>query len=179
MYPGYSGIIQYGHRSFLAMALGFAMLLNAFLIVNFYWTAWITTEQRNMLLLALFGAWCALMITAAYWKYRLDAAAKPEQNDETFRQTVCHYLRGDWFAAEAQILPHLKKYPKDIDMLLLQATMYRHAQRYEEALLVLDRLQLLQDSRYWQAEIEHERSMIAATLQHTSPEPPHESEPPS
>jgi hypothetical protein len=162
MYPGYSGIKQYGHRSFLAMALAFALLLDVFLIANFYWTALITTSQRNILFAALFGAWVALMVAAAYWKYRLDAIAKPEQHDETFRQTLCHYLRGDWFAAESQILPYLKKYPKDIEMLLLQATMYRHAKRYEEALLVLNKLQLLQNSRYWYAEIESERQLIAA-----------------
>ena len=162
MYPGYSGIVQYGHRSFLAMALGFALLLDAFLIVNFYWTALITSSQRNILLVALFGMWIALMVAAAYWKFRLDAIAKPEQQDETFRQTIHHYLRGDWFAAESQILPYLKKYPKDIEMLLLQATMYRHTKRYEEALLVLDKLQLLQNSRHWFAEIESERSLLAA-----------------
>jgi len=162
MYPGYSGIVQYGHRAFLAMALGFALLLNAFLIANFYWTALITVSQRNILLLLLFGAWVVLMLVAAYWKHRLDAAAKPEQHDETFRQTICHYLRGDWFAAESQILPYLKKYPKDTEMLLLQATMYRHEKRYEEALLVLDKLQLLQNSQYWYAEITTERTLILA-----------------
>ena len=162
MYPGYSGIVQYGHRSFLVMALGFALLLNAFLIANFYWTALITASQRNVLLVALFGVWVVLMVAAAYWKHCLNVTSKPESHDETFRQTVCHYLRGDWFAAEAQILPYLKRYPKDIEMLLLQATMYRHAERHEEALLVLDKLQLLQNSRFWLAEIETERTLITA-----------------
>jgi len=164
MYPGYSGIVQYGHRAFLAMALGFALLLNAFLITNFYWTALITASQRNILLIALFGTWVVLMIAAAYWKSRLDAAAKPEHHDETLRQTICHYLRGDWFAAESQILPYLKKYPKDIEMLLLQATMYRHAERYEEAQMVLDKLCLLQNSQHWHTEINAERTLIAAAL---------------
>jgi hypothetical protein len=40
--------------------------------------------------------------------------------------------------------------------------MYRHEKRYEEALLVLDKLQLLQNSRHWFAEIETERTLIAA-----------------
>ena len=160
MYPGYSGMIRYGHRSFLAMALGFALMIDAFLIANFYWTELITVSQRNILLIALFGAWIALMMVDSFWKHHC-ASIKPEEHDATFRQTLCHYLRGDWFAAESQMLPYLKKYPKDIEMLLLQATMYRHSERYEEALLVFDKLQLLQDSRYWHAEIESERSLIA------------------
>jgi len=162
MFPGYSGIVQYGHRSFLAMALGFALLLNAFLIANFYWTALIATSQRNTLLVALFGAWVVLILVAARRKQQLDTIAKPEQHDETFHQTICHYLRGDWFAAEAQILPYLEKHPKDIEMLLLQATIYRHTERYEEAMLVLDKLSLLQDSRFWHDEIQTEHSLIAA-----------------
>ena len=164
MYPGYSGIVQYGHRAFLLIALGFALLVNAFLIVNFYWTALITTGQRNMFLAALFGAWVILTAIAAFWQHRLNSEAKVEPLDETFRQTICHYLRGDWFAAESQILPHLKRYPKDIEMLLLQATMYRHTKRYEEALLVLEKLQLFQDSQYWYAEIETEQALTTAAM---------------
>jgi len=162
MFPGYSGMVQYGHRSFLVMALGFALMLDAFLVVNFYWTAWITTHQRNVLLVALLVAWIVLMLVATYWKRQLDAAATPEPHDGTFRQAVCHYLRGDWFAAESQILPHLERYPKDIEMLLLQATMYRRTERYEEALVVLNKLRLLQNSRFWHAEIETEQTLIAA-----------------
>ena len=164
MFPGYSGIVQYGHYVFLATALGFVLLVDVFLIANFYWTALITSSQRNVLFIALFGVWVVLTIVASFWKHRLGSIPKQEQQDETFRQAICHYLSGDWFAAESQILPYLKKYPKDIEMLLLQATMYRHTERYEEALLVLDKLQLLQDSRYWYAEAETERSLIVAAM---------------
>ena len=164
MYPGYSGIAQYGHHTFLMTALGFAMLINAFLIANFYWTAFLTPLQRNVCLVGLCIAWCVLTVFSAYWKYRLAEATKTEANDETFRQTMTSYLNGDWFAVESQILPYLKKYPKDVEMLLLQATMYRHTERYEEALLVLDKLQLLQDSRRWFSEITAERSHIGQRL---------------
>ena len=163
MFPGYSGLVQYGHRLFLVVALSFAMLLNIFFVLNFYWTALITPNQRNVLLIALLGIWIILTAVASFWKRHL-ASIKPEDHDETFRQTICHYLRGDWFAAEAQVLPYIKKHPKDIEMLLLQATMYRHSERYEEALMVLDKLQLLQHSRQWYVEIETERSLIAVAM---------------
>jgi hypothetical protein len=101
---------------------------------------------------------------AAYWKYRIRSVLLTEPLGETFRQTMCAYLRGDWFAAEAQMLPYLKTYPKDIEMLLLQATMYRHTERNEEALLVLDKLQLLQDSRHWQIEIENEWTLNTTAM---------------
>jgi len=164
MYPGYSGIVQYGHRLFLMIALGFALLTNVFLIANFYWTALLTPWQRNFCLVALFGAWVILTVVASFWKHHLASAMATEEHDNTFRQTLIYYLSGDWFAAESQMLPYLKKFPKDIEMLLLQATMYRHTKRFEEALLVLDKLQHLQDSRYWHAEIETERSLNGAAI---------------
>ena len=164
MYPGYSGIVHYGHRAFLISALIFTMLVNAFLIANFYWTALVTPGQRNACLAALLGAWIILTLFDSFWKQRLGSIPQTEQHDETFRQSITHYLRGDWFAAESQILPYLKQYPKDVEMLLLQATMYRHTERFEEALLVLDKLQLLQDSRYWQGEIGNERSLTVAAM---------------
>ena len=168
MFPGYSGMLQYGHRSFLITALGFALLVDAFLVANFYWTEFLLPGQRNLCLVALFGAWIILTVVASLRKQHLDLVMKTEPLDETFRQTIFHYLRGDWFAAESQILPYLKKYPKDVEMLLLQATMYRHMERYEEALLVLDKLQLLQDCRYWRAEIETERTLSHDGMQETS-----------
>ena len=160
MYPGYSGIVEYGHRSFLMIALGFALLVNLFLVANFYWTAFLTPGQRNVCLMMLFAVWVLLTAFASYWKHHLASIAKTEQHDATFRQTIACYLKGDWFAAESHILPYLKRFPKDAEMLLLQATMYRHTERYEEALLVLDKLQLLQDSRHWQVEIANEHVLI-------------------
>jgi len=164
MYPGYAGMVRYGHRFFLAIALGFALLMDMFLIANYYWTELITKSQRNVFLVVLLAAWIVLMLVAAFWKHRLDAAVKPEQADETLLQTIGHYLRGDWFAAESLMLSYLEKYPKDIEMLLLQATMYRRTERYEEALLVLNRLQLLESSRYWHVEIEAERKMMDESI---------------
>ena len=157
MYPGYSNLKQYAQPVFLMTALAFAALVNIFLIANFYWSALLTAGQRNLCLAGLLGAWIILTVFASYWKHRIMLNNTAEEDDVTFRQALCDYLRGHWYAAESQILPYLKRYPKDIEMLLLQATMYRHTERYEEALLVLDKLQLLEGSRRWHLEIAEER----------------------
>jgi hypothetical protein len=169
-FPGYSGILRYGHRSFLAAALFFALLLDGFLIVNFYWTALITPNQRNVLLLALVGIWIILLTAESFWHRHLQSFLQTDEKDETYRQAVADYLRGDWFAAESQILPYLKKHPKDIEMLLLQATMYRHTQRYEESLAVLSKLQLYEGANRWFPEIEMERNLIAKEMQEPTKE---------
>ncbi|MDR0522463.1 MAG: hypothetical protein LBH00_11515 [Planctomycetaceae bacterium] len=159
-YPGYNGIKQYGHWFFSAAALLFSLLLDAFLIADFYWTDLISAGQRNIAATVLLGVWIILTTAAAFFSYVLRTKAQPEDHDEPFRQTICHYLRGDWFAAESQMIPYLQKFPKDAEMLLLQAAMYRRTNRCEEAALILNRLQLLDNGAYWQPEIERERTLL-------------------
>ncbi|MDR1963013.1 MAG: hypothetical protein LBQ50_04485 [Planctomycetaceae bacterium] len=163
-WPGYRGMVQYGHWSFLVIAMLFALFLDAFLIVNFYWTAMITTGQRNILLCVFFTVWIGLLVIAAVQRRFLHAMLKTDEKDEAFREAILLYLRGDWFGTESLILPLLKKNPRDIEMLLLQATLYRHTKRYNEALAILDKLSLFENAARWFMEIETERKLITEEL---------------
>ncbi len=160
LWPGYQGMICYGRWSFLGIALLFALLLNGFLFLNFYWTALITPGQRNFLLAGLFGSWIALTVLAATKAKRIEAALKTDPTDENFRRLATLYLQRQWFEAESLLLSVLKQNPRDVEILLLQATMYRHTQRYTEALDVLKQLELYENSRRWLLEIEAERLLI-------------------
>jgi hypothetical protein len=159
--PGYRGIVQYGRWSFLAIAIIFALLLDALIILNFYWTAILTQGQRNILLGTFFIVWIVLFVVAAFKKKLLESVQKPEDNDKMFREAITLYLRGDWFGTESLILPLIKKNPRDVEMLLLQATLCRHTKRYVEALKTLEQLQLLESAGRWFLEIETERRLIA------------------
>jgi cytochrome c-type biogenesis protein CcmH/NrfG len=86
---------------------------------------------------------------------------KTDTKDEPFREAIIRYLRGDWFGTESLILPLIKKNPRDIEMLLLLATLYRHTQRYNEALEILDKLRLFENAGHWFPEMETERKLIA------------------
>jgi hypothetical protein len=160
-WPGYRGIVQYGHWTFLVIALLFALLLDVFLVVNFYWTAMITTGQRNILLIIFFVSWIVLFSVATLRSRFLNAMSTIDKKDETFREVIIRYLRGDWFGTESLILPLIKKNPRDIEMLLLLATLYRHTQRYNEALEILDKLSLFENAEHWFPEMETERKLIA------------------
>jgi hypothetical protein len=160
-WPGYRGIVQYGHWTFLVIALLFALLLDVLLVVNFYWTAMITTGQRNILLIVFFIAWFGLFSVAALKSRFLNAMLKTDEKDSLFREAVLLYLRGDWFGTESLILPLIKKNPRDIEMLLLLATLYRHTRRYSEALEILDKLSLFENAGHWFPEMENERKLIA------------------
>ncbi|MDR0706182.1 MAG: hypothetical protein LBF88_14505 [Planctomycetaceae bacterium] len=169
-WPGYRGIVQYGHWTFLVIALFFALLLDTFLIVNFYWTAMITTGQRNILLIVFFVSWMMLLTVAALRSRFLNAMSTTDEKDKTFREAITRYLRGDWFGTESLILPLIKKNPRDIEMLLLLATLYRHTQRYSEALEILDKLRLFENAGHWFHEMETERKLIAEESDNKSAE---------
>lgn len=171
LWPGYRGMVRYGRWSFLGIAILFAVLLNTFLIVNFYWTALVTPMQRNLLLLGLFTAWAFLYAIAAFRGRMIEATLKTDAGDETFRRLVGLYLCGQWFEAESLLLTILKQNPRDVEILLLQATLYRHTRRYAEATAVLDRLALLETSGHWFLEIEAERLLIDEHLAELAAEP--------
>ena len=172
-WPGYSGMARYGHASFLVIALLFALLLDAFLLVNFYWTDFVTATQRNVLLAALFGSWIVLLLAASGLRRRIEAVPSAKEKDELYRKAITFYLRGLWHETESLIAPLLHKNPKDVDFLLLQATLYRHTQRHAEAVAVLDKLRLCEGSERWLLEIENERLLLDEELARIQ-EPPEE-----
>ncbi|MDR2756688.1 MAG: tetratricopeptide repeat protein [Planctomycetaceae bacterium] len=169
-WPGYRGIVQYGHWTFLVIALLFALFLDVLLVANFYWTAMITTGQRNLLLIIFFAVWFGLFTVAALRSQFLNAMLKTDNKETTFREAILFYLRGDWFGTESLLLQVLKKNPRDVEVLLLLATLYRHTQRYEEALEMLNKLSLFENAGHWFLETETERKLIAEESAPKSPE---------
>ncbi|MDR2346954.1 MAG: hypothetical protein LBE18_12910 [Planctomycetaceae bacterium] len=162
-WPGYKGIVCYGYLSFLVTALVFAFILDLFLIVNFYWTDQITVAQRNIILLCLVVIWFILS-SFSHFRLRQFELISAGMHEDKFKEALIHYLRGNWYEVEMFIMPRLKYNPNDVETLLLQATLYRHTERYSEALQILDKLLLLNGSNKWFAEIETEKILIREKL---------------
>ncbi|MGL4594731.1 MAG: tetratricopeptide repeat protein [Thermoguttaceae bacterium] len=160
LWPGFRGMVRHGRWSFLGIAVLFALFVDTFLILEFYWTAQITPIQRNMILFGLLVAWIVLSILAGLIGRMYDVAEQIDQGDEKYRLALSHYLRGNWFETESILLPLLKKNPRDVEILLFLATLYRHTMRLEEAEKMLERLDLLEPSRRWILEMEREKHLI-------------------
>ena len=169
-WPGYDGLVRYGRWTFLFIALAFALILNTFIVLNFYWTAYLTPGQRNTFLVALVVAWIVLSVFAGMKRRRIEAEQTADATENKFSAATTQYLRGNWYETENLLLGLLAKNPRDAEALLLQATLYRHTKRYDEATAVLDKLQLLEESGRWFLEIEMERRQLAvaapAALEH-------------
>jgi hypothetical protein len=160
-WPGYDGLARYGRWTFLFVSLVFALLLDAFIVLNFYWTAYLTPWQRNGCLVVLFFAWLALSLTAGAKRRAIETVQTADTTENKFSEATVQYLRGNWYETETVLIGLLAKNPRDIEAMLMQATLYRHTKRYDEAQAVLDKLQLLEGAGRWSLEIETERHLIA------------------
>ena len=161
LWPGTTGLFRYGRWSFLAVAVTFALLVNLFLVLNFYWTAMITVSQRNTALVLLFVAWIALTMLAKMVEHRIAALKTVDPDDKIFKEATQHYLGGHWFEAESLLTKLLKKNPRDVESALMHATLCRRTGRWEDAKTILDRLSFYEESGRWFREIEMERRQIA------------------
>lgn len=176
-WPGYRGLAQYGLWSQLAVSLLFALFLDAFLVSCFFWTDVVSATRFKFLVPGLLMAWSLLMIVAGLGRKRFEALLAADEKDETFRKATVHYLRGNWFETESILIPALKKNPRDIEAMLLLATLYRHTKRYSEALVVLRQLEHFDGAGRWFLEIHEEHRLIrtainedAAALEQATPE---------
>ncbi|MDR1923534.1 MAG: hypothetical protein LBQ66_04085 [Planctomycetaceae bacterium] len=155
-WPGYRGIVTYGHPSFLVIAIIFAFIVDLFLVMNFFWTDQISAAQRNILLVSVVVIWFILSSFSHFRMKQFDRMSVGIQ-EEKFKEMIVHYLRGNWYEAEMLIVSQLKYNPNDVEILLLQATLYRHTERYSEAIQILNKLQLTNNANKWFLEIESEK----------------------
>ena len=161
LYPGYDGLTRHGRWTFLFIALAFALILDVFIVLNFHWTAYLTPGQRNGFLAALVATWIILSLVAGAKRRHIEAEQTADSTENKFSEATVQYLRGNWYETEHLLFGLLAKNPRDVEALLLQATLYRHTKRYDEALAVLDKLRLLEESGRWFLEIETERHLLA------------------
>jgi len=167
-WPGYDGLARYGRWTFLFVAMAFALILDAFIVLNFYWTVRLTPAQRNGFLVVLAVAWIILSLIAGVRRRAIETEQAADATENKFAEATIQYLRGNWYETEHLLLGLLAKNPRDIEALLMQATLYRHTKRYAEAVVVLDKLQLLENSGRWFLEIETERRLIAGAADETA-----------
>jgi predicted Zn-dependent protease len=87
--------------------------------------------------------------------------SRPDAHSETlFTQAQAEYLKGNWYDAEKQVEQLLARRPRDVEGLLLLATLQRHTQRTAAAADTLDKLERLDGAEGWNLEIYHERMQL-------------------
>jgi len=171
----------------LAVAVGFAILLNVLIVSTLVWTEWIGANVRFGLWVGLIGTW---LISAVADRYRARTRQSPHRdglraghgaraesegeltekmNGDLFRNSQAQYLQGNWYEAEMLLVTLLKGSPRDVEARLLLATLYRHRERFEEAGRSLAELERSEEAEGWSREIHNERAGLARVRTNESP----------
>lgn len=162
LWPGLPQLWQSGFVTALALATGFAILLNLLLLASFVWVELLNTWQLRMGWLAIGSLWAASAIISAWHGVDEKPSDEVTSAEGLFREALNEYLQRSWFEAEQVLGRLLNCYPRDVEARLLLATLLRVTRRYEEALSELARLVLLRDAEKWCLEIAAEKRLIAA-----------------
>lgn len=161
LWPGLPRLWQLGALSGLAIAVAFALSINALVLATWVWTELVPKA-------AVVGGWSVAAVVwgaAAYgglrWPTTPPGSEPPAGGEALFALAQVAYLRGNWLEAEMAFRRLLAADRGDADALLMLASLHRHTGRSAEARHVLSQLERLEAAEKWAPEIQHERRLLA------------------
>ena len=161
LWPGLPHLWMRGKWSGLAVAVGFAALVNLALLASIVWRELFSSGLRSAVWWVAVAVWLGSAVFSYYEDRRRAACRHPGSADGTFDEALEYYLKGNWYQAERLLDGLLRVEPMDLDARLMLATLFRHTGRFDEAAALLDRLQRLEGSRKWELEIRCEGERLA------------------
>jgi len=174
LWPGLPQLWRRGAWSGLAVAVGFALLLNLALVSSLVWTELelLGSESRTYVWLAVAILWVGSAALGAASNRRRARTADGSTGGDCFGEVLDHYLQQNWYEAEHRLASLLRRKPTDVDARLMLATVMRHTGRLDEAAGQLDRLGRMEGSRKWEHEIAQQRRRLASAARQTNQEEP-------
>jgi tetratricopeptide (TPR) repeat protein len=170
LWPGLPQLWYGGLWSGLALAVGFAVLLDGLLVASFVWVELLSPRYLRFAWLVAVGLWIGAASLSA-WYGRGGGWRGAASTEAMFRGAFSEYLKQNWFEAERVLGQLLHHDPRDVESRLMLATLLRHTGRYHEALEHLAQLELLNDASRWAREINSEMRLIKTKLaQHPGPD---------
>ena len=164
LWPGLPQIWKHGSWIGLAMAVGFALLVNLALMSSLIWIE-LTTSGMRIIAWILVGSFWMISAMAAYgWQREQISRQQGERLQKEYEvplaEGVQYYLQKNWFEAERVFRRLLRRNSRDTDSRLMLAALMRHTKRFEEAQIQLDRLRRIEGSRKWDIEIDEEQRLL-------------------
>ncbi|HJT33629.1 MAG TPA: hypothetical protein VJ783_16405 [Pirellulales bacterium] len=159
LWPGLPQLWIAGDWSGLALAVGFACLVNLLLLTSLHWTEWLDTGLKIAGWTAVSVLWCASAVSGWRWMSRQKQSAARASEQDLFPRALGEYLKGNWYEAEVVCHDLLRRAVGDVEARLLLATLLRRTRRFPEAHGQLEQLTRLDAAAAWEAEIasEYER----------------------
>ena len=165
-WPGARGIHRYGRWSFLLIAIAFSVLSCAMIFVHIHWTQLISNQRvQNLTIVIYVFIWLALLLKSSKIERKIRHKQRiPEPEKDIFRDAQFHYLQGNWFETECCLNMLLKRNARDVDAMLMMATLFRHIKRIDEAIALIKQLDLLEESHRLKYEIRSEKRKIMRVI---------------
>jgi len=160
-WPGLPQLWRQAGLGPLAVAVGFAALVNLALAGSLLWSELLAPAPRIGVWVAVVVVWVGSAVISRWQQRRLTVEHPHHPTEEAFALALDHYLKGNWFEAEHVLRDLLGRDPRDVDAGLMLATLFRHTGRYEEALRQLDEVERFEASGKWELEIGRERELLA------------------
>ncbi len=158
LWPGLPQLWIAGSYSGMALAVGFALLVNLVLVSTLAWTELLNDTLSIAAWSGVTAFWLVSVWVSLRWLVQdIPTAAADE---DLFREAQANYLQANWFDTEVALGRLLERQPRDIEGRLLLATLYRHTGRNDEAESQLRVLEKLDGAVKWQMEIRHERALL-------------------
>lgn len=163
LWPGWPQLWFAGSGSGLAIAIGFAVLLDVGLLAGRMWTELLSPAAQTAIWLASATIWSVSAAVSWRWVAGLQFGQAQPGNDALFVQAREEYLKGNWFEAETVLGRLLDRNVLDIEARLLKANLLFHTARRREAIGELDRLTRMEGGDVWRMEIARLRMRLAET----------------
>ena len=170
LWPGLPQMYRQGSWSALALAVGFAALVNLALAASLLWSELFAAGVRNAVWMAVVLLWGGSAGLAYWWDRRYPTPFRGSAAEDAFPEALDHYLKGNWFEAEHVLRGLLAENPRDLEAGLLLATLFRRTGRPREAETELNRLERYQGSEKWALEIGRERQLLHEARSESPPE---------
>lgn len=160
LWPGLPQLWLAGAWSGLALAIGFAALLNLLLLTSLLWTEWVEGAFRFAGWTAVAVLWSVSAVTGWRWSRQHSVRRGGSRQEDLFPRALGEYLRGNWYEAEAACKTSLRRVPGDVQARLLLATLLRRTRRWPEARQHLETLKRLESAATWEFEIANEEQRL-------------------
>jgi hypothetical protein len=171
VWPGLPQLWFAGSWTGLAMAAGFAALLNLAFVCSRLWTELFSPELLALIWLVAGMIWIASAAVSVRWVAALKMSGPSADDEDLFNSARSEYLKGNWFEAELALNRLLTGNLLDVEARLMLATLLRHTGRHEEAAEQLARLSRTDGAERWTLEIARQRTRLAAQMREAAESP--------
>jgi hypothetical protein len=168
LWPGLAQLWRRGSWLGLAVAVGFALLLNLAILATLFWIELLSARVRTSVYLGIAVFWVGSAVVAYHARRRSEAEGSVEKDEDGLRAAIEQYLKGNWFETERALESLLRRNPRDIEAGLMWATLMRRQGRLHEAVKELDRIERFEGHQKWELEIRRERELLNGGAERTA-----------